>query len=251
MTDDDGAGGRRHVQLSRRRDTIQRWADDHGQVPVREAGDAESGRFRLVRESGVGHPGERLAWERFFEAVEAGEHVVVDHGEASGDPLEVASYDDVLERVADDTGSVRRGLDDGETVAVSLATPRASGTAGEATHASDVERSESTAERAGEGTAPSAAGRGVDDPAEAVLLTNDDVGKTVRDAAGDAVGVVTAVADDERAMFVDVDPGIATRIRSALGWERADEGDLRVVVDSVEAVTDDAVRLRDVDTSTD
>jgi hypothetical protein len=74
-------------------------------------------------------------------------------------------------------------------------------------------------------------------------LTEDDVGKTVVDPTGDEIGTVTDVDEGANAMYVDPEAGLTERLKSALGWGGADEGDRRLDASHVADVTDDEVRL--------
>ncbi|MBX0288227.1 PRC-barrel domain containing protein [Halomicroarcula sp. F28] len=72
-------------------------------------------------------------------------------------------------------------------------------------------------------------------------LTETDEGKTVVNADGDEIGVIS----DFRAgqAYVDPDPGITDKVMSSLGWTDADEEHYALNEDQVEHVTDDEVRL--------
>jgi hypothetical protein len=72
-------------------------------------------------------------------------------------------------------------------------------------------------------------------------FTEDDEGKTVVNADGEEVGIVTAV--EHGTAHVDPDPGITDKIMSALGWSDQDEDTYPLQEESVEAITDDEVRL--------
>lgn len=74
-----------------------------------------------------------------------------------------------------------------------------------------------------------------------VTLSEEDEGKVVLNAAGDTVGRVTSVEDQQAR--VDPDPGLADSIRTKLGWGD-DEGEGYVLdASSIESVSDDAVHL--------
>lgn len=73
--------------------------------------------------------------------------------------------------------------------------------------------------------------------------TNDDQGKPVRNAAGDDVGRVMAVDDGK--VEVEPDPGLTDSIRSKLGWKTGGEGTYELTANSIEAITDDEVRLEE------
>ena len=76
-----------------------------------------------------------------------------------------------------------------------------------------------------------------------VQITDDDVGKTVVDAEGNEVGIVSAVRHGTA--YVDPDPGITTKFKTKLGWDDHDGGeDYPLQESAVETVTDDQIRLR-------
>lgn len=76
-----------------------------------------------------------------------------------------------------------------------------------------------------------------------VQITDDDVGKTIVDAHGDEVGIVSAV--EHGTAYVDPDPGIATKLKTTLGWDDRDASDDYPLQErAVETVTDDQIRLR-------
>ncbi|AQL42142.1 hypothetical protein BV210_05185 [Halorientalis sp. IM1011] len=80
---------------------------------------------------------------------------------------------------------------------------------------------------------------------ETVQITEDDVGTTVVDQNGDEVGIVSAVRYGTA--YVDPDPDITTRLKTALGWEEVDEEDgYPLQEEAVETVTDDEIRLTDL-----
>ncbi|MBX0350297.1 MULTISPECIES: PRC-barrel domain containing protein [Haloarcula] len=76
-----------------------------------------------------------------------------------------------------------------------------------------------------------------------VQLTNDDIGKQVVAADGTAVGLVSGYRYGTA--YVDPDPGITTKLKTALGWENVDEEEGYPLQEaSIATVTDDEVRLR-------
>ena len=104
-------------RITRDRDNIETWADEHDTVPVRE-GD----QIRLVRESELTANHERLDWETFHREVEEGDRVVTYHG-GTGDrePFEVSNRGDVLDRVSSESADFDRDeaeqrLIEGETI---------------------------------------------------------------------------------------------------------------------------------------
>ncbi|WP_123538545.1 hypothetical protein [Halosimplex salinum] len=77
---------------------------------------------------------------------------------------------------------------------------------------------------------------------ETVRPTEDEKGKTVVNASGDEVGMVTAVEGGQ--MYVDPHPSITDRIRTALGWGAGDDDDTYPVDnDHVARIEEDQVVL--------
>ena len=72
-------------------------------------------------------------------------------------------------------------------------------------------------------------------------LTEQDEGKTVINADGEEVGIISGFRGGQA--YVDPDPGITDKIMSKLGWQDADEDDYAREADHVEQVTDDEVHL--------
>ncbi len=77
---------------------------------------------------------------------------------------------------------------------------------------------------------------------EAAMPSEDDEGKTVVNASGDEIGMVTAVDDGQ--MYVDPHPSITDRIRTALGWSGHDDEDTYPVEnDHIARIEEDEVVL--------
>jgi hypothetical protein len=72
-------------------------------------------------------------------------------------------------------------------------------------------------------------------------VTDDDEGKTVVNANGEKIGVVSGVRGGRA--YVDPDPGITTSIRSKLGWQDVDEDDYPLPETSIDEITADQIRL--------
>ena len=72
-------------------------------------------------------------------------------------------------------------------------------------------------------------------------LTEDDIGKTVRNQQGDEIGHVTGMEGDM--MMVDPDPNLDDSIKARFGWEDPDADDYRLDMNEVETVTDDEIHL--------
>lgn len=73
-------------------------------------------------------------------------------------------------------------------------------------------------------------------------ITDDDEGKSVVNADGETVGMVTEVSGGTA--HVDPDPGIADKIKSKLGWGDTTEDTYPLQEANVDAVTDDEIRLK-------
>ena len=73
-------------------------------------------------------------------------------------------------------------------------------------------------------------------------FTDEDEGKRVVDDQGNVVGRVVEVAGG--AAHVDPDPGMTDPVRSKLGLGSADGDTFTVDESSVEAITDDEIRIR-------
>lgn len=71
-------------------------------------------------------------------------------------------------------------------------------------------------------------------------------GKNVINAHGEKIGVVSGVKNGTP--YVDPDPGLTDRLKTALGWDDVDEGDHPLREESIERITDDGVHLRSVTT---
>ncbi len=111
-SEDDDSG----VQISRDREKIQRWADQHNAVPVRRTtAEDESGRYQMVPEDKIDDTLERVEWNAFFDNIEAGNQVVIYQDEAATNPLDAKNAAEVFPRLEDE--DIEERLIDGETVA--------------------------------------------------------------------------------------------------------------------------------------
>jgi sporulation protein YlmC with PRC-barrel domain len=77
--------------------------------------------------------------------------------------------------------------------------------------------------------------------ATSVTFSNEDEGKRVVNASGEAVGRVIEVTGG--VAHVEPDPGITETVAAKLGWGDSDEDTYRLDSDHVEAITDDEIRL--------
>lgn len=75
------------------------------------------------------------------------------------------------------------------------------------------------------------------------VLSTADEGKTLMDAEGEEIGVVTEVDPEKQVAYVDPEPGIGDAIVQGLGYGDANEDDIEVPSDSVATVTDTEVRV--------
>ncbi len=74
-------------------------------------------------------------------------------------------------------------------------------------------------------------------------LTEDDIGKTVVNANGESVGVISAM--QHGTAHVEPDPGMTDTIKAKLGWEDTTEDTYPLQEDAIGRVTDDEVHLAD------
>ena len=72
-------------------------------------------------------------------------------------------------------------------------------------------------------------------------FTDDEVGKTVVNANGEEVGMVTAV--EHGTARVEPEPGITDTIKAALGWEGTSEESYPLQEAAVDRITDEEIRL--------
>lgn len=73
-------------------------------------------------------------------------------------------------------------------------------------------------------------------------LTDDDVGKPVESADGETLGTVATV--DATTAHVDPKPDMTESIKAVLDWEPSSGDIVPLETDSIDEITDDAVRLR-------
>ena len=74
-------------------------------------------------------------------------------------------------------------------------------------------------------------------------LTEKDEGKTVLDADGETIGMISGFRGGKA--YVNPDPGITDQVMSRLGWENVDEDDYALDSDMVAQISDDEVHLRE------
>ena len=197
------------------------------------------GLHRTIAESGIIE--DDLSTEEFLTEFDVESELDADDRVTTSFTRERFVEDELLDRrefEADVTGGRIRDMEllGTEEVAAEGLDDAAAGTAG--TSAAD---SPMTGSMASDGATGDATAGGP--PAGGGRVTDDDVGKTVVDPAGDAIGTVTGVDEGANTMYVDADPGLTERIKSALGWGAADEDDHRLDVSHVDEVTDDQIRL--------
>ncbi|MCU4750552.1 hypothetical protein OB919_00920 [Halobacteria archaeon AArc-curdl1] len=88
------------------------------------------------------------------------------------------------------------------------------------------------------------------EPAEGaghVTLSDDEIGKTVVDAADEELGMVTGVDDSGNRIYVDAHPGITERIKATLEWGDVDEDDVPVEANQIQHITDDRIQLKEAE----
>lgn len=77
---------------------------------------------------------------------------------------------------------------------------------------------------------------------QTVQITDDDVGKEVVESDGDTVGLVSGIRHGTA--YVDPDPGLATKLKTKLGWEDIDEEEGYPLQEAkIDTITDEEVRL--------
>ncbi|EJN59753.1 hypothetical protein SAMN04487950_3207 [Halogranum rubrum] len=76
----------------------------------------------------------------------------------------------------------------------------------------------------------------------ATNITEDDEGKSVVGADGEQVGRVVNV--EHGTAYVEADPGLTDTIKAKLGWGDTSEDSYPLQEQSVEAVTDDEIKLK-------
>lgn len=102
-----------------------------------------------------------------------------------------------------------------------------------------------TADGEGVGTAATEEGQPSDTTTSGAVAVDERLeGKTVVNAVGEELGLVSGVEPDRDVLYVDVDPGITERIMAALGWGGADEEDSPLPASAIDRVTDDEVVLQ-------
>ncbi|WP_312908093.1 hypothetical protein [Natronosalvus caseinilyticus] len=73
-------------------------------------------------------------------------------------------------------------------------------------------------------------------------LTEDDIGKTVVNANGETIGMVSAM--QHGTAHVEPDPGMTDTIKAKLGWGDTNEDTYPLQESAIERVTDDKIHLR-------
>ena len=73
-------------------------------------------------------------------------------------------------------------------------------------------------------------------------FTDDEEGKRVVNENGEEIGIIERVEGDTA--HVNPDPNITDSIKSKLGWGDADEETYALDTGTVEAITDDEIRIR-------
>ncbi|WP_225335229.1 hypothetical protein [Halomicrobium urmianum] len=113
MADDDYAEERR---ISRDRNTIRDWSDQHGYVPVRHR---DRDDVTLVSEDRMEEDHERLDWDDFHSHLDEEERVVT-HDEAADEPLEVTDHTTAADQVGIEREELQNRLLEGEVVTTQI-----------------------------------------------------------------------------------------------------------------------------------
>ena len=77
----------------------------------------------------------------------------------------------------------------------------------------------------------------------ASTLTDEEEGKTVVDASGEPLGLITTVEED--AAYVEPNPDLAESIAARLGGKDAEDDEYAIHADAVNETTDEKIRLRE------
>ncbi len=72
-------------------------------------------------------------------------------------------------------------------------------------------------------------------------LSDDDIGKTVVNANGESIGVITAM--QHGTAHVEPDPGLTDTIRAKLGWDDTSEDTYPLQEGAIDQIGDDKVHL--------
>lgn len=75
-----------------------------------------------------------------------------------------------------------------------------------------------------------------------ISITDDAVGKTVINAHGEKIGIVSEVR--QGTAYVDPNPGVSDKIKAKLGWEDSDDADYPLQEAAVDTITSDEIRLK-------
>ncbi|NIC00053.1 hypothetical protein [Halobacterium sp. R2-5] len=113
--DDTGTAERR---ITRDRDTIRSWADDHNAALVtREDPDSDEHRYEFVRDANASADTSESTWSEFFDWFEGGDRVFI-YSEGESDPghYEILDRDEATARASIADEEVEQQLLDGETV---------------------------------------------------------------------------------------------------------------------------------------
>lgn len=98
-------------------------------------------------------------------------------------------------------------------------------------------------EPAGESSPQADSTPGTDEPAGTAdaTVSEHDEGKSVVDATGSEIGIVTDVRGGD--VYIDPDPDIVEKVAAKLGWSQADEESYTIKQEDVATVRHDAVEL--------
>ena len=263
----------RDDRMSSDPETIREWAVDREVVPVETAGTGGMPGLNLVPAS-EGEAYEVLGWEEFADRLAESGLIV----QREGDDLDVIHSEQVEQGTAGEpaeTGGVGQPSvdEDPRTVEPDPGTDEPDpgtdepGTAGMDEPAEpEMGAAEPGMDEPGMGSdepgmGSDDPGMGPDDPVERERrehgtspggsverggspLDEAHEGKRVVDDAGQEVGMVVAVEQEEGLMYVDPNPSFTQKIMAKIGWGDAGEGDYPVEAERIQEVTDDEVVLK-------
>ncbi len=104
-------------RISRDRNTIRDWGDEHGYVPVRHR---DRDDVTLVSEDRIEEDHERLDWDDFHSHLDEQDRVVTHRGETADETLEVTDHDTVASEMDLDRDEMQDRLIEGETITTEI-----------------------------------------------------------------------------------------------------------------------------------
>lgn len=73
-------------------------------------------------------------------------------------------------------------------------------------------------------------------------ITQDEEGKPVVDANGNDIGIIASV--QEETAHVNIDPGLAEKVKSQLGWEEASGDTYPIQPEMIASISTNEVQLQ-------